>query len=200
VFDALVLISAGADVAEEPFSAVEQHWDNYQMHFVNEGDTQVLPNSGCAASNQHIAAAGGLKSGVQRCLDPVVDEMERRAPLHFDWGPGVVSEHEYRVMKGWLLAPPAGPVVVTPWATHGAEHIPTHDGGTYPGSPAGKEFIVETFIATFKADHLIPTASGEYPVVELTAINSERILEVLVDPGGVAIKRDREVAHQQSRH
>lgn len=47
----------------------------------------------------------------------------------------------------------------------------------------------------FDADHLTPAAAGEQPFVEATP-NLERILEVVVGPGGRTIEREREVTHQ----
>ena len=43
-------------------------------------------------------------------------------------------------------------------------------------------------------------AGDEDPFVELHTSNPERIVEILVGPGGVTIKRDRVIAHEQSRH
>src|ERR1019366_1663295 len=105
-----------------------------------------------------------------------------------------------RVMKGRILSPPAGPIALAPWATYWAEHVPTHDGGTHTRFPLREELVVEPFISAIIADHLTPAAGGEHPFVELTTPNPERIVEILVEPGGVTIERDREVTHQQSRH
>jgi hypothetical protein len=36
--------------------------------------------------------------------------------------------------------------------------------------------------------------------MELGTSDTERMIEILVEPGGIAIERDREVADEQPRH
>ncbi len=110
----------------------------------------------------------------------------------------MVREHKDRVMKWRLVPPPASPLALAPWAPYRAEHVPTHDGGTHTRSPFREEVVIESFTTAFSADHLIAAAGGEDPFVERGASYTERMVEILVGPGGVTIERDRKVAHEQS--
>ena len=198
VFDALVIADTVGEIFEESFAASEQGRHNHQMHFIYKRSTKVLPDGGCAASDQNIAATRCFEGWSESFFDPTVHEMEGRSSLHFDRSMRLVSEHEDRMMKGRILSPPAGPLALAPGATYRPEHVPTHDGGTHTRFPLREEVIVESLTTAFSADHLTAAAGSEDPFVELSAPNTERMVEILVGPGGVTIERDREVAHEQS--
>src|ERR1700722_6897339 len=92
--------------------------------------------------------------------------MERRPPVHFDRRARVVSEHEYRVVKGRILSPPADPLVLDPRPTYRAEHVPPHDGGAHARSPRREELVVEPLLSAVNADHLNPATGAEDPFLE----------------------------------
>src|SRR5579883_2095160 len=187
VFDAPVVVCAGAEIVEESFAAAEQHWHNCEVHLVDEGSTKVLPDRVRPAPHKNITAASSFTSGTQRCLDPAVDEMEGRSPLHFDRRMRVVRKYKDLVMEGGFFSPPARPLGLTPRAADRTEHVPAHDGGTDTRRPLREEGVVEPLTSTFSAGCRREAAGGEDPVMELHAPDPERIFEILVRPSGVAV-------------
>src|SRR5579863_7325378 len=105
-----------------------------------------------------------------------------------------MRQHEHGMVEWRFVAPPTGPVSVTPGATNGTEHVATHDGGAAAETATQEERIVESFFATLRADHLSAAASREDPFVEQLAADPQRIVEILGRSGAEAVERDREVA------
>src|SRR5580700_3298934 len=103
-------------------------------------------------------------------------------------------------MEGRIFSPPARPLAPCPRAADRAEHVPTHDGGTDTRCTLREEGVVEPLTSAFSADHLTAASGSEDPFMELGSPDPERIVEILVGPGAVAVERDRVVAHEQSRH
>jgi len=200
VFNAPVITSAGAEIVEESFASTEQDRHDRQMQFIDERIAKVLPDGGCAASDEDITFTRCFESCAESCPDPAVDEMEGCSPLHFDWRTWMVSEYEHRVVKRGILSPPAVPIGSAPRATNRSEHVPTHDGGAHTGFPPREEFVVEPLAPARLADHSIAASGGEQPVVELHATHPEWIVEILMGPSDVPIQGDRQIAHKQSRH
>jgi hypothetical protein len=158
------------------------------MQFIDERSPKVLPDRGCATSNENIPIARRIEGCVESFFDPAVDEMEGCSSLHFERRARVVSEHEDWVVKGGIFPPPTGPLARLPRATYRAEHVATHDGRTNTRLPLREEVVVESFATAFSPDHLIAAAGCEQPFVELEAPNPEWIVNILVRPGCVTIE------------
>ena len=76
MFDTTVVTNAGAEFVEEWFAATQQDRHNHKMHFVDEQSTKVLPDGGCATSDQDIPITGRFAGCAESCFDPTVNEME----------------------------------------------------------------------------------------------------------------------------
>ena len=92
------------------------------MEGVDEVRVEELPDGGRAATEPDILALRGLPSPLEDFGRITVDEVERgvrqgeRRTL-------MVRHNEYRSVKRWLVAPPALPFVVAPWAAQWAELV-----------------------------------------------------------------------------
>ena len=84
MFDAAVVVSAGAGTVEKSFAAAEQHGHDRQVQLINEPGTEVLPNGGCAASHENIAVVGNFGRCAESRGDPAVNEMAGGSSLQFD--------------------------------------------------------------------------------------------------------------------
>src|SRR5512143_1536444 len=106
-----------------------------------------------------------------------------------------MGKHEYGGVVWGFLAPPALPAVVRPGAAHRAEHIAAKN----PGADAGQSFcghiVVDPGLATLLAVHLLPGTGVEDPVHEQGSSDPERVLQILVWSGTVAVQRDGEAVH-----
>ncbi len=74
-----------------------------------------------------------------------------------------MGEHKDRMMERWVVAPPAGPLLVTPLTTDGAEHIATHDGRAHARRAIGEESVVEPLVTAILSDHLSPAIRKRSP-------------------------------------
>ena len=103
-------------------SATELQRGDVQPQFVNETRRKVLTHNAGTASDPNIPAASGLV-GLGECgLDPLGNEGESCATLHFHRFASKVGEDEHWRPIWWLGAPPALPGRI-PCAASGAKHV-----------------------------------------------------------------------------
>jgi hypothetical protein len=94
---------------------------------------------------------------------------------------------------GGLSPPPAGPLLAAPRAADRAEHVASHDGGADAGVTLHQEVVVDAWRAALFAQHLPAVAGVEDPFVQARAAHPQRVVDVLVRPGGEPVERQREV-------
>src|SRR5438309_478712 len=87
-----------------------------------------------------------------------------------------------------------------PRAPDRAEHVAPENPGTDSGKALLGNPVVDPRLSAVKALHLPPHARGEEPLHQLRAPDAERILEILVRPGTVAVDGDREALDAEFRH
>jgi hypothetical protein len=92
-------------------------------------------------------------------------------------------------MIGRVVAPPSFPAIVGPGSSDGTEHISSQNPSADFLDATRCELVIRSCRATILAEHLVKGAGGENPLVQCATADSERIVEVLVRPGTVAIKR-----------
>jgi hypothetical protein len=156
--------------------------------------TQVLPRGRRAASDADVLPGGRLERPLERSLDPVRDEVERRPAVHLEGRARVVGQDEDRVVVRRVVAPPAAPVLVAPGPAHRAEHVPAHDHRADVLAPGRGPLVVEARRAPLAPPvQLAPAARLDYPGVERLGALPERVLEALVGPGDVPVQRHRDV-------
>src|SRR5712664_3584764 len=170
------------------------------MQLVDQGRAQILPNSGDAAADSDVAAARCSARLLQSGVNAFPDKAKLRPSGHPERRPRVMRQHEDgRVMRR-LVAPPALPALVRPRAADRTEHVAPE----YPGADSGKallrDSIVDSRLSIGMAVHLPPYACIEEPLHQLGAPDAERILEILVRPGTVAVDGDREALDAEFRH
>jgi hypothetical protein len=78
--DLLKLDLGAPEVVEEASAVPEQHRNDVELQLVQEPRRQVLLNDLGAAPEPDVLTVRGLLRPLQRPLDPVGDEVERRAP------------------------------------------------------------------------------------------------------------------------
>ena len=107
-------------------------------------------------------------------------------------GRGVVGEHEHRVVVHGIVAPPSVPVVAPrpapPRPAHRTEHVAAHDRGADAGEPRGDRGVVDAGRTAGLSHHLATGAGLEDPLVQPGPPDAERVLEVLVGTGDVAVE------------
>jgi hypothetical protein len=93
----------GTDVVlEQPYTVAQQHWDEVDLHLVEQPGLHVLLRDARAATNRDVHPARGRPSLPQRCLGAIRDERERR----FSFGlpvPGMVGDDEDGVVEEGLV-------------------------------------------------------------------------------------------------
>ncbi len=194
-FDALVAFGIAVEMVEQPFAAVEQDGHDHQVQVVDQAGAEVLLNGGDTTAESDVLSVGGLACSFEYRVDTVIDEVERRPALHGDGRTGVVGEDEHRMVEGRIIAPPAGPFVLTPRSPDRTEHVPSHDGGTDTDIAPRDEAIVDALVTAVHADHLSTGAGSEHPFVQSVTTYAERVVDALRLPGRVSVKRDREVVY-----
>ena len=78
--DLLKLDLGAPEVVEEASAAPEEHRSDVELELVQEPRRQVLLNNLGAAPEPDVLTVRGLLRPLQRPVDPVGDEVERRAP------------------------------------------------------------------------------------------------------------------------
>jgi hypothetical protein len=77
------------------------------LQFVHQAGFDVLLDDARAAGHGDVLVTGGYPSLLERRLDPVGDEGERRSSLLGHGLSSVVREDEYRHAEGRVISPPA---------------------------------------------------------------------------------------------
>jgi len=197
VFSALIAELRQVDIVEKALPGSKKDWGNRKMHFVYESAAKVLLDGGYSTAESDILTLGGV-CGLLKCrVDTTGNEMKHRATVHGDRFAGVVGEHEYRGVVGWIVAPPSLPSVVRPRSPDWTEHVATQDRRTDMVEPAGGEVVINARRAAIAPKHPLKCAGGEGPLVQREATDPKRVVQVLVRARAVAIEGYREAVHAQ---
>ena len=163
------------------------------MHVIDQVGGEKLADYRWSAANADVQATGGLLGHLHGLSRAGVDEVERRAALHLDRGPGVMGEDEHRGMKGRVVAPPALPLLVRPRPALGSELVPAHDLCADARTPIAGEGVVDAGASPWLALHLVEAAGWKEPFVEPATGVSEGCFEALALAGAETVERNREV-------
>ena len=150
-----------------------------EPQLVDQPRGEVLIDGHCAAGDCDVRISCGRSCLIERRLDPVRDERERRAALQLQRFAWMMGQHEHRRVVRRLVAPPAFPLLV-PGATTGPEHVPAHHVRVRRRQPVELRRVFLRLL--------------EHPAVQ-PALDpfAERVLEALVRPGRIAVDGDRDV-------
>src|SRR3989449_837702 len=169
------------------------------MQLVNQAGAQILPDSGYAATEAHVARARCGARLLQRGVNAFGDKAKLRPSRHPERRPRVMRQHEDGRVIRRLVAPPALPALVQPRAADWTEHVAPKNPGTDSGKALLSNSVVDSRLSIGMAVHLPPHARVEEPVHQLGAPDAERILEILVRPGTIAVDGNREALDPESR-
>src|SRR5262245_32499267 len=99
----------GSHVVEQPRAASEQNRNDRDDDLVEQTGREVLLRDGRAATESHFLLSGCRPRLLERRLDPVRDEVERRSTLHLHRLARMVREDEDRVVERRIVSPPTLP-------------------------------------------------------------------------------------------
>src|SRR5262245_44370334 len=94
VLRALVAEAHRIDAGEEMLTAAEEHRGDHEVDLVDQPRAEVLANGGRSAAESDVFALGRVLCTLQRGMDAIADEVERRSALHGDGLTSMVAEHE----------------------------------------------------------------------------------------------------------
>ena len=163
------------------------------MHVVDEVGGEELANCRRSSADSDIQSTRRLLGCLQGLGWAGVDEVERRPALQPNRGSRVVGENEHGGMEGRVVAPPAFPLFVGPWASLGAELIAAHDLCADARAPVAGERVVDACASAWFPLHLPEGAGGEEPFVQPGTGVAEGRLATLALAGPEAVERNREV-------
>src|SRR6476619_6837432 len=112
----------------------------------------------------------------------------------------MMRQHEHRDAIRRLVTPPALPAVVRPSATHGAEHVAAEYPRADVRESPRRAVVVGTGFTALVALHVLPRPGVDKPVEQLGTADAQRMLQILVRSGAVAVDRYRERVDAKFRH
>src|SRR5580700_2508536 len=104
----------------------------------------------------------------------------------------MVGEDEDGCVIRRVFAPPAFPGVVGPGSTNGAEHVSTQNPGSDIGETAGGKVVIDAGCAAVTSMDSLKCFGGEEPLVQGESADAERVGEVLMGAGAVAVEGEGE--------
>src|SRR5678815_3124235 len=169
------------------------------MQLVDQRCAQVLADRCHAAAEPDVESARRIARLAQCRLDAVGDEMEDRATFPRDRRPRMMRQYEHRDAIRGLVPPPALPALIRPRATHGAEHVAAEYPRADVRESPRRTVVVRTGFAVLVALHVLPRSGVDKPVEQLGTADAQRMLQILVRSGAVAVDRYRERVDAQFR-
>src|SRR6267143_129007 len=170
------------------------------MQLVNQAGAQILPDSGYAAAEADVAAARCSARLLPSDVNAFGDKAKLGTSRHPERRPRVMRQHEDGRVIRRLVAPPALPALVRPRTPDRTEHVAPENPGTASGKALLRDSVVDSRLSIGMPVHLPPHACIEEPLHPLSAPDAERILELLAQPGTVAVDGDREALDAEFRH
>src|SRR5687767_4907133 len=103
-----------------------------------------------------------------------------------------MCEHEYRMVKGRVFAPPTFPWFLRmPGARMPSKHVATHNCSAHVGECGLQNLVAGIYLATFKAVHFAEERKRKRPFVQAIAADTQGVVNALLRPGNEAIERQR---------
>src|SRR5919198_616664 len=201
--DLLKLDLGAPEVVEEASAVPEQHRNDVELELVQEPRRQVLLNDLGAAPEPDVLTVRRLLRPLQRPLDPVGDEVERRTPLHLHRLARMMGEDEHVVVVWRVVSPPTLPLLIPPVpAGHGSEHVAAHHAGADVLERLLHDRRALVHLAALLVMRLAPSGQRKGPVMQSLPTLAKRVLVALVRAGDESVCRDRDVtpelAHRAS--
>ena len=177
-----------ADAVEQACAAAEHERRDVQLELVDEAGSQVLVDGVGSAADRDVLAAGRRLRLLERRLDPVGHEGERRVRERQRLAL-VVGEHEDRHVERRVVAPPSLPRS-SPQGPGPPPNLPR----PMISAPTFAIASSRTALLALTSPPSLPCGSrhalrANDPVVQALAALAERILLALVRSGHVAVRR-----------
>src|SRR5262249_37243274 len=150
---------------------------------------KVLPDRSNPATYADVSSAGGFGRALERSVNPVGDEVERRAAVHRDRRPRMVGQHEDGGVIGGIGAPPALPRLVRPGAPDRTEHVAAQNPRADVVEPARREVVIDASRPAVLTEQLPERTGGKGPLVQCDPADAKRIVDALVGAGAVTVDR-----------
>src|SRR5205823_14262870 len=147
------------DTGEEALTVAKKRGHEADLHLVDEAGGEILLRGARAAGQRHVLPPRRAPRLLERRLDPVGVEGERRAALQPERLARMMSKHEHRVMVRGIVSPPTRPRgAAFPRAGVTAEHVPAHDRRTDVRERFLDNLIAFVDLATGLSVHRTPGA------------------------------------------
>lgn len=186
---------------EQRCTPAEQDWRDGKVQLIDKTLTKILLDCLRSTADPHVHCGSRFARPVERLVYACGYEVECCAAFHLDGGTRVMGQDEDWSMIRRIVSPPAFPVSVRPFPTKGAEHVPPQNPGSDILKATGGEIIVNPGRAAVLAKQgLLKGASRDQPLVQFRAANAERMVEVLIRTGCVAVEREGEAINANSSH
>src|SRR5262249_7831474 len=140
-----------------------------------------------AATEANIESARCGTRLLQCGVNAFRDKMKQGASCHGERRARVMRQHEDRGVIGRLVAPPALPSFVRPRPAYRTKHLGPENPGTDSRETLLRDAVVDASFSIVVAVHLPPYAAVEEPFHQLGAPDAQRVLQVLIRPGAIAI-------------
>src|SRR4030095_14621910 len=134
------------------------------MHLVNQGDAQILPNSGDTPTKSDVAALRRGHRLLQGGMNAFGDKAKLRTSRHPKRRPRVMRQHEDGRVIRRFVAPPTLPAVVRPRPSDRTKHIASKNPGTDSGKTLLRYSVVDARFAVVITVHPPPDARVEEPL------------------------------------
>src|SRR5256885_7951698 len=170
------------------------------MQLANQAGAQILPDCGYPAAEADIAAARRSARLLQSDVNAFGDKAKLRTSRHPERRARVMRQYEDRRVIRRLVAPPALPAVVRPRAPDRAEHVAPKNPGTDSGKALLRNSVIDSRLSIVITVHSSPYACLEEPLHQFRAPDAERVVEILVRPGTVAVDGNCEALDAEFRH
>ena len=200
IFGATIPERSHINAGEKILARTHENRTKCKVQFIDKPCAKVLLNRCNTPADAHVPPVCSAFGMLQCSVNSVCDKVKGCATLHLNRLPWIVRQHEYRDMIGWFVAPPSLPGLVRPWAAHRSKHVSAENPGPDVFHASLGPFVIDTSRAAFLALHLLPGPRGEEPLEQLWTTNAKRIVESLMRPSTVTIKRYRKRTYANFRH
>src|SRR5215813_1453055 len=92
----------------------------------------------------------------------------------------MMRKHKYGRVIRRFVTPPALPTIIGPGTANRAEHVPPKNPGANVDESHLGDLVINARLTIIKAVHLPPDARVEKPFHQIRAVDTQRVLQILI--------------------